>query len=162
MKISKDKVVQIHYKLKDNIGEVLDYSDECSPLAFIQGTDSIIVGLQEQLEGKVAGDKFETTIAPDKGYGFRSEDKVHVVPASNFQADGDEKLVEDMQVRVDTGQGVVLANVAKIEGDNVTLDLNHPLAGETLHFSLEVVEVRDATEQELQEGKPYSADCSCC
>ena len=84
--------------------------------------------MQEKLEGKAAGDKIQTTVAPEKGYGLRNEEKVHVVPASNFQADGDEKLIEGMQVRVDTGEGVVLADVSKISGDNVTLDLNHPLA----------------------------------
>ena len=162
MNVQKNKVVQIHYTLKDDKGEVLDYSEECSPLAFIQGTGSIVVGLEEVLEGKTVGDKIETVVAPEKGYGLRSEAKIHTVPASSFQPDGNIKLAEGMQVRVETDNGMVLANVAKIEGKNATLDLNHPLAGETLHFSVEVADVRDATETELQEGKPYSADCGCC
>jgi FKBP-type peptidyl-prolyl cis-trans isomerase SlyD len=141
---------------------MLDHSEENEPLVFIQGKGSVIVGLEEVLEGKMVGDKFEPIIPPEKGYGLRNEEKVHTVPVSNFQADGDEKLVEGIQVRVDTGEGVVLADVAKIEGENATLDLNHPLAGETLHFSVEVVSVREATEQELSDGQICGSSCGCC
>ncbi|MDC0303918.1 peptidylprolyl isomerase [Flavobacteriales bacterium] len=162
MNISANKAVQIHYTLKDDCGEILDHSEENEPLAFIQGKGSVIVGLEEMLEGKMVGDKFEPIIPPEKGYGLRNEEKVHTVPVSNFQADGDEKLVEGIQVRVDTGEGVVLADVAKIEGENATLDLNHPLAGETLHFSVEVVSVREATEQELSDGQICGSSCGCC
>ena len=162
MYISANKAIQIHYTLKDATDEVLDSSQENEPFSFIQGTEDVVVGLQDQLEGKVAGDKFETIVAPEKGYGLRIVDKVHIVPLSSFEADGDEKLVEGLQVRVDTGEGVVLADVAKIDGEDVTLDLNHPLAGETLHFSVEVVSVREATEQELSDGQVCGSSCGCC
>lgn len=155
MTITKNKVALIHYTLKDESGEVLDSSEGREPLAFIQGIGNIIVGLEEKLEGKVVGDRIETSIGPEKAYGMRSDDNVHIVPLSSFQADGDEKLVEGMQVRVETNQGVSLADVAKIDGEEVTLDLNHPLAGETLYFSVEVVDVRDATREELDHGHAH-------
>ncbi len=155
MTITKNKVALIHYTLKDESGEVLDSSEGREPLAFIQGIGNIIEGLEEKLEGKTVGDRIETTISPEKAYGLRSEENVHIVPLSSFQADGDEKLVEGMQVRVETNEGVSLADVAKIDGEEVTLDLNHPLAGETLHFTVEVVDVRDASKEELEHGHAH-------
>lgn len=155
MTITKNKVALIHYTLKDESGEVLDSSEGREPLAFIQGIGNIIEGLEEKLEGKTVGDRIETSISPEKAYGLRSEENVHIVPLSSFQADGDEKLVEGMQVRVETNEGVSLADVAKIDGEEVTLDLNHPLAGETLHFTVEVVDVRDASKEELEHGHAH-------
>lgn len=155
MNITKNKVALIHYTLKDDNGSVLDSSEGKDPLAYIQGIGNLIPGLEEELEGKVAGDKLETSIAPEKGYGERTDQNVHVVPLSSFQPDGDEKLQEGMQVKVETNQGVSIADVAKIEGEDVTLDLNHPLAGETLHFNVEVVDVREATKEELDHGHAH-------
>lgn len=155
MTITKNKVVLIHYILKDNSGETLDSSEGHDPLAYIQGIGNLIIGLEEQLEGKAAGDKVKATIAPEKAYGLRNDDNVHIVPLASFQADGDEQLVEGMQVRVETNDGVAIADVVKIEGEDVTLDLNHPLAGETLHFDVEIVDVRDATHEELEHGHAH-------
>lgn len=155
MTITKNKVALIHYTLKDGAGEVLDSSEGHEPLAFIQGIGNIIVGLEEALEGKNVGDKVATAIGPEKAYGLRSDDNVHIVPLSGFQPDGDEKVEVGMQVRVETNQGVSIAEVTKVEGEEVTLDLNHPLAGETLHFDVEVVDVRDATNEELNHGHAH-------
>ncbi|MCF8275682.1 MAG: peptidylprolyl isomerase [Flavobacteriales bacterium] len=155
MTITKDKVVLIHYTLKDNTGETIDSSEGKEPLAYIQGIGNLIVGLEEELEGKAAGDKVKATVAPEKGYGLRHEENVHIVPLSGFQADGDEQLEVGMQVRVETNEGISMADVVKIEGDEVTLDLNHPLAGETLHFDVEIIDVRDATKQELEHGHAH-------
>ena len=155
MTITENKVVLIHYTLKDNSGETLDSSEGKDPLAYIQGIGNIIIGLEEALAGKVVGDKVTTTIAPEKAYGVRNDANVHVVPLSGFQADGDEKLVEGMQVRVETNEGVSIADVAKIDGEEVPLDLNHPLAGETLHFDVEIVDIREATKEELDHGHAH-------
>jgi FKBP-type peptidyl-prolyl cis-trans isomerase SlyD len=155
MTVTENKVVLIHYTLKDNSGEVLDSSEGKEPLAFIQGVGNIIIGLEEQLEGKAVGDKVSATVAPEKGYGIRSKDNVHVVPLSGFQGDGEEKLAEGMQVRVETNEGVSIADVVKIDGDDVTLDLNHPLADETLHFDVELVNIREATKDELEHGHAH-------
>ena len=155
MTISENKVVLIHYTLKDNAGEVLDSSEEKEPLAFIQGIGNIIVGLEDAMVGKAVGDKVNTTVTPDKGYGERSDENIHKVPLSGFEADGDEKLVVGMQVRVETNDGINIADVASIDGEEVTLDLNHPLAGETLHFDVEVVDIREATKEELEHGHAH-------
>jgi FKBP-type peptidyl-prolyl cis-trans isomerase SlyD len=155
MTITKNKVVLMHYTLKDGSGETLDSSEGHEPLAFIQGIGNIIPGLEEQLEGKAVGDKVNVVLAPEKGYGHRNEENVHIVPLSGFQADDDEKLEVGMQVRVETNNGVSIADVAKIEGDEVTLDLNHPLAGETLHFDVEIIDIREATKQEIEHGHAH-------
>ena len=155
MTITENKVVLIHYTLKDSAGETLDSSEGREPLAFIQGIGNIIVGLEEALAGKAIGDKVSATIEPEKAYGVRVDENVHIVPLSSFQADGDEKLVEGMQVRVETNEGVSIADVAKIDGEEVTLDLNHPLAGETLFFDVEIIDVREATKQELEHGHAH-------
>ena len=155
MTISEKKVVLIHYTLKDNSGETLDSSEGNDPMAYIQGIGNLIPGLEEALEGKLTGDKVNVTVAPEKGYGVRNEDNVHIVPLSSFQAEGDEKLTEGMQVRVETNEGVSIADVAKIDGEDVTLDLNHPLAGETLHFDVEIIDIREATKEELEHGHAH-------
>jgi len=155
MTITENKVVLIHYTLKDSAGETLDSSEGREPLAFIQGIGNIIVGLEEALAGKAVGDKVSATIEPEKAYGVRVDENVHIVPLSSFQADGDEKLVEGMQVRVETNEGVSIADVAKIDGEEVTLDLNHPLAGETLFFDVKIIDVREATKQELEHGHAH-------
>jgi len=150
MKIEDNKVVQIHYHLTDNDNNVLDSSAGRDPLAYIHGVGNIIVGLEKQLNGKTVGDKVKAVVEPAEGYGERDENLMQKVPKSGFQ--GDEELQVGMQVQVGTQQGTAIASVAKIEGEDVTLDINHPLAGVTLNFDVEVVDVRDATQEELDHG----------
>ena len=150
MKIADNKVVQMHYQLTDENGVVIDSSAGREPLSYIQGAGNIIVGLEKHLTGKEAGDKVTAVVTPAEGYGERDENLVQVVPKSGFQ--GDEELQVGMQVQVGTQQGTAIASVAKIEGEEVTLDMNHPLAGATLNFDIEVVDVRDATPEELEHG----------
>ena len=155
MTISDKKVVLIHYTLKDKTGEVIDSSEGNDPLAYIQGIGNLVVGLEEEWAGKAVGDKLNTTVKPEKGYGERSDQNIHKVPLAGFQADGDEKLEAGMQVRVETNEGMSIADVASIEGEEVTLDLNHPLAGEALHFDVEVMDIREATKEELDHGHAH-------
>lgn len=155
MTIEANKVVQMHYTLKDEQGNVLDSSEGRDPMAYIHGIGNIIPGLEKEMEGKVAGDSLVAVISPEDGYGTRKDDLVHIVPLSGFQSDGDEKLAEGMQVQVETNQGMNVATVAKIDGDDVSLDLNHPLAGVTLHFDVEVVSVREAEKEELEHGHAH-------
>ena len=150
MKIEDNKVVQMHYHLTDEKGTVLDSSQGREPLSYIHGAGNIIIGLEKQLTGKAAGDKVNAVVAPAEGYGERDDNLVQVVPKSGFQ--GDEELTVGMQVQVGSQQGNTIATVAKIEEEEVTLDVNHPLAGVTLTFDVEVVEVRDATKEELDHG----------
>jgi FKBP-type peptidyl-prolyl cis-trans isomerase SlyD len=156
MKIAENKVVEMHYQLTDENGTVLDSSKGREPLSYIQGIGNIIVGLEKQMEGKVAGDKLNVVVEPTEGYGERDEKLVQIVPKSGFQ--GDEELAAGMQVQVGTQDGQTIATVAKIDGEDVTLDVNHPLAGVTLTFDVEVVNVREATKEELEHGHVHGPD----
>ena len=155
MKIEDNKVVQMHYHLTDEKGAVLDSSQGKEPLAYIHGVGNIIVGLEKQLSDKAAGDKVKAVVPPEEGYGERDDNLVQVVPKTGFQ--GEEELTVGMQVQVGTEQGNAIATVAKIEGEDVTLDVNHPLAGVTLTFDVEIVDVRDATQEELEHGHVHGA-----
>lgn len=150
MTIEKGQVVSIHYTLKDKEGIVIDNSKEGQPLAYIHGYGHLIAGLETELEGKKVGNKFDVEIASKDAYGEINESLIQAVPKSGFEGDGE--LQEGIQVEVQTDNGSRVALVTKIENDKVTLDLNHPLAGIDLFFNVDVVEVRPATEEELEHG----------
>ena len=150
MKIDNQKVVQMHYHLTDGDKNVLDSSQGREPLAYIHGVGNIIPGLEKQLAGKEVGDKITAVVEPAEAYGERDDNLMQIVPKSGFQ--GDEELQVGMQVQVGTQNGPAIASVAKIDGEDVTLDINHPLAGMTLHFDVEIMDVRDATKDELDHG----------
>ena len=149
MKIESNKVVHMHYKLTNTSGEVLDNSEGQEPLAYIQGIGNIIPGLEKEMEGKKVGDKLTASIEPKDGYGEIKSELIQIVPKSGFEG-GENELKIGMQVQVETNDGLQVANVTSIEGEDVTLDLNHPLAGMQLNFNVEVMEVRDATADELE------------
>ena len=152
MKVTQNKVVYIDYTLKDKDGNMLDTSKGRDPLPFIQGIGNIIPGLEKAVEGKAKGDVFTAVIEPNEAYGEYQKEAVHIVPKSGFKGEGDETLQEGMQVQVETNNGPAIAMVTKIDGEDVTLDLNHPLAGVTLHFEVEVCDIRDASQEELEHG----------
>ncbi len=158
MKIEDKKVAIIHYTLTNDAGDVLDSSEGQEPMAYLHGAENIIPGLEKELLGKGAGDKVNAVIAPEDGYGIRKEELVQVVPKSNFQEQ--EAVTVGNQFQVQTPEAVLLATITAIEGDNVTVDMNHPLADTTLHFDVEVTEVRDATDDELTHGHIHSSGCS--
>jgi len=153
MQIARDAVVMIHYTLKNDAGEVLDSSSGHDPLAYLQGHGSIIPGLEAALEGKVAGDKVQATIAPENAYGMKEPGLVQQVPRRAFQGE----VRAGMQFTAQTEAGPRTVVVTRVQGDMVTVDGNHPLAGETLHFDVEVTEVRVATEEELSHGHVHGA-----
>jgi FKBP-type peptidyl-prolyl cis-trans isomerase SlyD len=150
MKISHDKVVSIHYTLTDSAGTVLDSSSGGHPLAYLHGFGNIIPGLENALEGKATGDKLSVTVEPGEGYGERDEGLVQAVPRTAFK--GVKELAPGMQFQAQGPQGTRLVVVTQVTADLVTVDANHPLAGQTLHFEVEVSEVRDATSEELEHG----------
>lgn len=150
MQIAKDKVVSIDYTLKNDDGLVLDTSEGREPLSFIQGNGQLIPGLEEELEGKVKNDKLNVSIPPEKGYGKRSEQMVHVVDKSNFEAGANIEVGMQFQAQMD--HGMQLLTVLKVDDDKVTLDGNHPLADQTLHFDVDIKDVREATAEELEHG----------
>jgi len=150
MKISKGKVASIHYALKDPAGEILESSEGEDPLAYLHGYGNIIAGLEKALEGKKAGEKLQAVIPPEEGYGIREESLVKILPLSSFQ--NFNQVEVGSQFQAETSHGPRLATVTNIDDQNVTVDLNHPLADQTLNFDIDVVAVREATEEELSHG----------
>ena len=150
MKISKNKVVSIHYTLTNNDGEVLDSSRERGvPLKYLQGHNNLIVGMEKGLEGKETGDKFQVAIKPEEGYGVVNPALVQKVPKTQF---GDADVQPGMRFNATTEQGTVVVKVTEVSEDMVTVDGNHELAGVELNFDVEVVEVREADQSELAHG----------
>lgn len=151
MKIEKQKVVSINYTLTNDDGDILDSSNGRGPLTYIQGMGQLIPGLEKELEGKVKSDTLKAVISPEEAYGVRNDSLLQSIPRSEFATIPD--LKEGMQFQVDTaGSGPMVITVVKIEDENVLVDGNHPLADVTLHFDVTVVDVREATEIELESG----------
>jgi FKBP-type peptidyl-prolyl cis-trans isomerase SlyD len=146
MQISKNKVAGIHYTLKNNEGEVLDSSEGREPLYYLHGAGNLIIGMEEGLEGKAQGDKFSIKISPEKGYGELDPEMVQKVPRSAF---GAQEVKPGM--KFSTNQGGVVT-VTEVGLENVTVDANHPLAGVELNFEVEVMEVRNASSEEITHG----------
>ncbi|MDH4200286.1 MAG: peptidylprolyl isomerase [Spirochaetia bacterium] len=147
MKIDKEKHVNIDYILKNDKGEILDSSEGGDPLGYIHGVGAIIPGLENALEGKEEGNEFSVSIKPEDAYGLYMEDLIEEVPIEDLQ--GIPNLQTGMQLQSQSHQGMRIFTVTKINENSVVMDGNHPLAGETLHFSIKVNEVREATEDEL-------------
>jgi len=155
MQISKHKVVSIDYTLTNDDGEVLDSSKGQEPLAYIHGIGFMIPGLENALEGKSEGDSLSVTVEPKDGYGERDDELVKVVERSMF---GDiEKLEEGMQFQAESDDGVEVVTITAVEGDKVTVDGNHPMADVTLNFEVKIVDVREASKEELDHGHVHGA-----
>ena len=150
MKIEKNKVVSIDYTLKDDAGKILDTSEGREPLNFIHGNGHLIPGLEEELEGKTKDEKLSVSIPPEKGYGLWSEEMVQTVDRTNF--DKDAQIEVGMPFQAQMENGMQMLTVIKVEGNNITLDGNHPLADKTLHFDVDVKDVREPTPEELEHG----------
>jgi FKBP-type peptidyl-prolyl cis-trans isomerase SlyD len=151
MQISANKVVSIDYTLTNDQGQVLDSSSEREPLAYLQGHHNIISGLESALEGRSAGDNVKVTIRAADAYGERDESLSQSVPRKMFE-DAD-KVTVGMQFQTMSAQGdTQIVTVTGVDAEHVTVDANHPLAGETLTFDVTIVDVRDATEEELDHG----------
>lgn len=155
MNITKDKVVSIDYTLTNDHGEVLDSSSGREPLAYLHGNGGIIPGLEKELEGKVKGDKLVAIIAPEMAYGVRSEELVQEIPLENFQDASEVKIGAQFQVQNE--HEVRIATVTAVTDATATVDLNHPLADETLHFDVEVMDVREPTKEEMEHGHVHGA-----
>lgn len=155
--ISKGKVVSIQYVLTDDTGAILDQSEKDSPLDYLHGTGQIIAGLENALEGLKIGDKKKVTVKPEEAYGVIVADLVRTVDKSVFPKDV--KVEVGFQFSADIGKDRdAYFTVTKIEGQTVHLDGNHPLAGKTLHFDVEIKGLRDASEEELSHGHAHGPD----
>ena len=150
MQIANNSVVSFHYTLTDDNGQVLDSSQGREPLVYLQGVGQIVPGLEKAMEGRQVGDQFKVDVVPEEGYGVHHAELVQEVPREAFQ--GVEDIQPGMQFKGRGPQGVINVTVTKVENDKVHIDGNHPLAGQTLHFDVEVTEVRPASEEELAHG----------
>ncbi len=160
MEIKKDRVVTIDYTLRDDSGKLLDTSAGSEPLSYLHGNENIIPGLERELEGKNPGDAVACSIKPEEAYGERDESLVFKVHKKDF---GDNvEVAPGMQFEAHGEGGVQIVTVVNVDGEEVTLDANHPLAGETLHFDVKVVDVREATPEELEHGHVHAASSGCC
>lgn len=150
MEIASNRVASIHYTLTNDEGQVIDRSPEDQPLSYLHGAGNIVPGLERALEGKNTGDTFKVDVSPNDGYGPRNDALVQTVPREAFQ--GVDSIEPGMQFKAQTDNGPLVVTVAEVDDAQVKIDGNHPLAGQTLHFAIEVAEVREASEQEKQVG----------
>jgi FKBP-type peptidyl-prolyl cis-trans isomerase SlyD len=151
MNIAANCVAYIHYTLTNEAGAVLDSSSGGEPLAYLHGAGNLIPGLEQALEGKQAGEKFSVKVPPEQGYGVRDEALVQKIPRRAFQ--GVKDIKPGMRFNANTGGGgAAQVTVTQIQGDMITIDGNHALAGETLNFEVEITKVREATAEELMHG----------
>jgi len=153
MQIAANRVAYIHYTLTDDAGQVLDSSSGGEPLMYLHGAGNIVPGLEKALDGKAAGDNFKVSVAPAEGYGERDEALVQQVPRRAFK--GVRDLRPGMRFQAEGAHGAVI--VTNVAGDMVTIDGNHALAGQTLHFAIEVTKVREATADEVLHGHAHGA-----
>lgn len=148
--IGKNSVVAINYTLTNDAGEVMDSSEGRDPLTYLHGAHNLIPGLEKQLEGKTAGASFKATIAPADGYGESDPAMIQTLPREMFR--GVDNIEVGMGFTAQGPQGQQNIMVTAINGDEVTVDGNHPMAGKTLHFAVEVISVREATAEEIDHG----------
>ncbi len=159
MRIAKNTVVAIDYKLTNDDGELLDTSEGNEPLSYLHGVGEIIPGLERELDGKEVGDRLQVAVAAEEGYGQRDEQLKQKVERDQFE-DVDE-LEVGMQFQVESDGDPEVVTVVQIADDIITVDGNHPFAGVKLNFDVTVREVREATEEELDHGHAHGPDGHC-
>jgi FKBP-type peptidyl-prolyl cis-trans isomerase SlyD len=150
MQIADQKVAVIHYKLTDSEGKVIDSSEGQEPMPYLHGAANLVPGLEKELIGKAAGDKLSVVVSPEDGYGHKEAAMVQELPRTSFG--GVEEIKVGMEFQAQTENGMQVVEVIELSDETVTIDGNHPLAGVELHFDIEVVEVREATATELEQG----------
>ncbi|MGO2011036.1 MAG: FKBP-type peptidyl-prolyl cis-trans isomerase [Pseudoalteromonas sp.] len=155
MKVAANKVVKMHYSVMDNNDNTIDNSFGGEPLTLIVGTGYLIQGLESALLDKEAGDKFSASIEPKDGYGERHDELMQAVPKSLFEG---MEIEVGMQFKASTDDGDQSVMIIEIQDENVIVDGNHPLSGITLNFDVEILEVRDATEEELAHGHVHTEE----
>lgn len=149
MKIEKDRVVRFHYTVAEPGQEPTETSKDREPLAILFGHGNIIPGLEKAMEGHEAGDSFSADVSAADAYGDRRADMTQRVPKKHF---GSQKLAPGMQVVLNTNFGPRAVTIEKVGMSVVDVDLNHPMAGKDLHFDIEVVDVREASKEEIEHG----------
>jgi FKBP-type peptidyl-prolyl cis-trans isomerase SlyD len=158
MQIANNTAVTIHYTLTNDEGEMLDSTAGGEPMVYLHGRGNIISGLEKTLQNKNVGDKFDVRIEPEDAYGEFSEDMIQVVSREMFDGIADLEVGMQFHAAVNSGSGIV--TIMKIDGDDITIDGNHPMAGLALNFAIEVVGVRLATKDENSHGHIHGAGCN--
>jgi len=155
MQIAERRVAAFHYPLTNDKGEVIDSSEGREPLVYLHGVGNIVPGLEREMSGKKAGDSFNVVVAPEEGYGVHHAQLIQQVPREAFQ--GVDTIEPGMQFHANGPQGPMTVTVAAVDGEMVTIDGNHPLAGQALHFAIEITGVRDASPEEILHGHVHGA-----
>lgn len=157
MQVADNMAVSIHYTLTNDEGEVLDSSIGDEALVYLHGMGNIISGLEKALHGKAVGDKFNVRLAPEDAYGEQHDDMIQVISREMF--DGIDEVEVGMQFHADVSSGPGVVTVVKVDGDEITIDGNHPMAGMALTFDVEVIDIRPATAEETSHGHIHGAGC---
>ena len=148
MIVEKDKAVSFHYTLKNAEGEQMETSREKDPMSYLHGANNIIAGLEKAMEGHAVNDEFSVTVEPEDAYGVRNEKNVQRIPLKRLKGIG--KVSVGQVLNLQTNNGQVQVTVLKVGRFNVDVDGNHPLAGNQLTFDVEIMDIRDASEEELE------------
>ncbi len=156
MQISRHTVVTLAYRLTDDEGTLLDASGDGEPLAYIHDTQSLIPGLERALTGRSVGEKLDVRLPPEEAYGERDESLTHEVGRDELPADAE--ISVGLQLHAESEDGEHILTVVAVDGDRITMDANHPLAGKALNFAVTVLGVRAATREELAHGHVHGAD----
>jgi len=156
MQVANNMVVSIHYTLTNPDKEIIDSSIGNEPLAYLHGNGNIISGLEQALQGKGIGAQFVVDITPEDAYGHFMEDRVQIIPREMFE--GVDELTVGMQFHADVSAGPGIVTIVAIDGDDITIDGNHPLAGVPLTFDVEIIDIRPATAEEIDHGHVHSGD----
>jgi len=158
MKITANKVVAFDYTLKNDAGEILDTSEDAEPMVYLHGAENIVPGLECKMEGCSQGDSLQVTVSPEEGYGAYDATLVQAVPREMFE--GVDAIEVGMNFQAESDQGMHMVEVSAVDEKTVTVNGNHPLAGETLHFDVTITDIRDASKEELEHGHVH-ADGHC-
>ena len=151
MLIAANKAVSIDYTLTNDAGEVIDSSVGGALLVYLQGAGNIILGLEKALEGKAVGDELEVSVEPEDAYGEYAAELVSTLSRSMFE--GVDELEVGMQFHASAPDGQMqIVTIRDLDGDEVTVDGNHPLAGQRLNFQVKIIDIRDASQEEIAHG----------
>jgi len=152
--IGENSVVSVNYKLTDDAGKVLDSSDGSKPMVYLHGAGNIVPGLEKALVGKGEGDSLKVRVEPAEAYGEVIPNGVKTIERSAFEGVDVVEVGMAFEAQAPDGSAQHIV-VTKVEGDNVTIDINHPLAGVALNFDIHILSVRESTEEELDHGHTH-------
>ncbi len=152
--IGENSVGSMHYRRTDDSGKVIDSSDDAKPMTYLHGVGNIIPGLEKALVGKSAGDSLTVKVEPAEGYGEVNPEGIKVIERTAFQGVDSVEVGMAFEAKAPDGTAQRIV-VKKVDGDNITIDTNHPLAGVVLHFDIQILSVREATKEELDHGHTH-------